>query len=123
MLLVSTSRPANRFESIGQLLTVVLIFIFVLALTYFATKLTAGLQKGRLAGSNVEVLETFRIAPTKYIQVVRIGGRYFSYVVCKDTVTLLGEMTKDDISEFNKAGSDSSMNVNFKDILDKFKKQ
>ena len=120
MLLVSTS---NRSDSVVQLLTVILIFIFVLALTYFATKLTAGLQKGRLAGSNVEVLETFRIAPTKYIQVVRIGEKYFSYVVCKDTVTLLGEMTKDDISGFDKAEPNSAMNVSFKDILDKFKKQ
>lgn len=123
MLLVSTSRTSNGFDSIVQLLSVILIFIFVLALTYFATKLTAGLQKGRLAGSNVEVLETFKIAPTKYIQVVRVGGKYFSYVVCKDTVTLLGEMTKDDISEFNKAETSSTINVNFKEILDKFKKQ
>ena len=99
MLLSSASK---RFDSIGQLLTVTLIFIFVLALTYFATKLTAGLQKGRLAGSNVEVLETFRIAPTKYIQVVRIGEKYFSYIVCKDTVTLLGELTKEDIAAFHK---------------------
>lgn len=74
MLLTSTS---NRFDSIVQLLTVILIFIFVLALTYFSTKLTAGLQKGRLAGSNVEVLENFKIAPTKYIQVVRIGENIF----------------------------------------------
>lgn len=123
MLLLSISRTSSRSDSIGQLLTVILIFIFVLALTYFATKLTAGLQKGRLAGSNVEVLETFRIAPSKYIQVVRIGGKYFSYVVCKDTVTLLGEMTKDDISEFNKEESNSTVSVTFKDILDKFKKQ
>ena len=118
MLLVSTSK---RFDSIGQLLMAILIFIFVLALTYFATKLTAGLQKGRLAGSNVEVLETFKIAPTKYIQVVRIGGRYFSYVVCKDTVTLLGEMTKEDIAEFDITGTSAVADVNFKDILDKFK--
>ena len=120
MLLLSTS---DRFDSIGQLLTVILIFIFVLALTYFATKLTAGLQKGRLAGSNVEVLETFRIAPTKYIQVIRIGGKYFSYVVCKDTVTLLGELTDDDISNLDKAETSPAINLNFKDIFDKFRKQ
>lgn len=100
-----------------------LIFIFVLALTYFATKLTAGLQKGRLAGSNVEVLETFKIAPTKYIQVVRIGKKYFSYVVCKDTVTLLGEMTEDDITALGGEETGSAANISFKDILDRFRKQ
>lgn len=120
MLLSSTSK---RFDSIGQLLTVTLIFIFVLALTYVATKLTAGLQKGRLAGSNVEILETYKIAPAKYIQVVKIGKKYFSYVVCKDTVTLLGEMTEDDITALGKGETESTVNINFKDILDKFRRQ
>jgi len=120
MLLSSTSK---RADSIGQLLTVILIFIFVLALTYFATKLTAGLQRGRLAGSNVEILETFKIAPTKFIQVARIGNKYFSYVVCKDTVTLLGEMTEEDISSLEKEGKETAVNLNFKEIFDKFKKQ
>lgn len=120
MLLSSTSK---RFDSIGQLLTVTLIFIFVLALTYFATKLTAGLQRGRLAGSNVEILETFKIAPTKYIQVVKIGKKYYSYVVCKDTVTLLGELTEDDIAAPGGEGTEPVVNINFKEIFDKFKKQ
>lgn len=120
MLLSSTSK---RFDSIGQLLTVILMFIFVLALTYFATKLTAGLQKGRLAGSNVEILETFKIAPTKYIQVARIGKKYFSYVVCKDTVTLLGEMTEDEIVTLGKEEAEPAVNTKFKEIFDKLKKQ
>ena len=120
MLLSSTSK---RFDSIGQLLTVTLIFIFVLVLTYFATKLTAGLQRGRLAGSNVEILETYKIAPTKYIQVVKIGKKYFSYVVCKDTVTLLGEMTEDDITVLGKEGTEQTATINFKEIFDKLRKQ
>lgn len=120
MLLSSTSK---RADSIGQLLTVILIFLFVLALTYFATKLTAGLQKGRLAGSNVEILETFKIAPTKFIQVARIGSKYYSYVVCKDTVTLLGEMAEEDIASLEKEGKETAINLNFKEIFDKFRKQ
>lgn len=120
MLLSTTS---NRVDSVVQLLTVLLIFIFVLALTYLSTKLTAGLQKGRLAGSNVEVLETFKIAPSKYIQVVRIGGRYFSYVVCKDTVTLLGELTEDDIPKRDRTGTGPAINMDFKEIFDRFRKQ
>ena len=55
----------------------------------------------------MEIVETLKIAPTKYIQVVRIGEKYFSYVVCKDTVTLLGELAKDDITEFAKDGENA----------------
>lgn len=120
MLLLSTS---GRFDSIVQLLTAVLIFIFVLVLAYFTTRLTASIQKGRLAGSNVEILETYKIAPNKFIQVVRIGEKYFSYIVCKDTVTLLGELAKEDIPEYSKGETGTTLNLNFKEIFDKFRKQ
>lgn len=108
-------------DSIVQLFTVLLIFIFVLALTYFMTRLTAGIQKGRYHSVNVEIIETFKIAPTKYIQLVRIGEKYFSYVVCKETVTLLGELTKDDITEFTKNNENVTV-ISFKDIFEKLRK-
>lgn len=108
-------------RGIVQLLTVLLIFIFVLALTYFTTKLTAGFQKGRYQSANVEIIETLRIAPTKYIQIVRIGEKYYSYVVCKDTVTLLGELAKDDLAEIAK-NNENTAPVSFKDIFEKLRK-
>jgi flagellar protein FliO/FliZ len=108
-------------DSIVQLITVLLIFIFVLVLAYFTTRITAGVTKGRLSSSNVEVLETFKIAQNKYIQVVRVGERYYSYIVCKDTVTLLGEMNKDDIPEIEKTKRESAINLNFKEIFDSHK--
>ena len=107
--------------SIGELFTVILIFIFVLALTYFTTKFTAKLQMGRYQNANVEIIETYKIAPTKYIQVVRIGEKYFSYVVCKETVTLLGELAKEDIKSIEQH-EQSTAGLNFKEIFEKFKK-
>jgi flagellar protein FliO/FliZ len=109
------------FDSIVQLITVLLIFVFVLVLAYVTTRLTAGVTKGRLSGSNVEVIETFKIAQNKYIQVVRVGERYYSYIVCKDTVTLLGEMNKDEIPDIEKAKKEPAINLNFKEIFDSLK--
>ena len=108
-------------DSIVQLFTVILIFIFVLALTYFTTKFTAKLQMGRYQNANVEIIETYKIAPTKYIQVVRIGEKYFSYVVCKETVTLLGELAKDDIID-SEQKEQNTTGLSFKDIFEKLKK-
>lgn len=108
-------------DSIVQLFTVILIFIFVLALTYFTTKFTAKLQMGRYQNANVEIIETYKIAPTKYIQVVRIGEKYFSYVVCKETVTLLGELAKDDITNSEQNEQNTAV-LSFKDIFEKLKK-
>lgn len=109
---------ASSLDSIVQLLTVLLIFIFVLVLTYFTTRFAGGLQKQSMLSPNVDIVETFRLAQNKYLQIIRVGEKYFSIVVCKDTVTLLGEMTKDDITiPDTKIGTTMS----FQEILDKAK--
>jgi flagellar protein FliO/FliZ len=109
------------FDQIVQLITVILIFLFVLVLAYLAARLTAGVQKGRMSNTDIEVLETFRIAQNKYIQVVRVGEKYYSYIVCKDTVTLLGEMKKDEIPSIDKIPKKSAIGPSFKEVFDRLK--
>lgn len=107
-------------DGIAQFISVILIFIFVVGLTYFTTRFVANFQKEKMAGSNIEILETVRISNSKYIQIVKIGKKYFAIAVCKDTVTYLCEVDGEDLiysstdTEFH---SDS-----FKAILDKLKK-
>ena len=109
---------SNRLDSIVKLITVILIFIFVLALTYITTKFTAGLQKSKLASPNVEIIETFKLSTNKYVQIIRIGKKYYSVVVCKDAVTLMGELQEDEI-ELPKSGTEATMS--FQEILNKAK--
>ena len=71
----------GKTDSYAQFITVLLIFVAVLAVTALVTKWIAGYQKQQGAAGNIEVLETVRIANNKYIQLVR-----------KDTVTNLGEI-------------------------------
>ena len=78
----------GKTDSYAQFITVLLIFVAVLAVTALVTKWIAGYQKQQGAAGNIEVLETVRIANNKYIQLVR----YFAIAVCKDTVTNLGEI-------------------------------
>ena len=80
---------SGTIDSIAQLISMILIFIFVLALTYFTTRFVGSYQKNKMAGSNVNVLETFRISNNKYIQIIKIGKKYFAIAVCKDTITYL----------------------------------
>lgn len=94
MLLLSSSGA----EAIAQLITVLLIFVFVLALTYFVTRWIAGYQKGKISSSNIESVEAYRIAQNRYIQIVRIGEKYFAIGVGKDEVHVISEITKDELS-------------------------
>lgn len=102
-------------NSYAQFITVLLVFVAVLAITAYTTKWLAGYQKQQSMNSNLEIVETTRISNNKYIQLVRIGQTYVAIAVCKDTVTMLGEIPKEQLSEIT--GSNNS--GNFKDLFDK----
>ena len=84
-------------ESIIQLITVLLLFAFVLVITWFSTRYLAGVQKDRYKTGNMDLIETLRISNNKYMQIVRVGNKYFCMAVCKDTVTMLGEIRKEEL--------------------------
>lgn len=107
-------------ESVVQLITVLFIFVFVLAITWISTRYIAGVQKDKYKTGNMELIETLRISNNKYMQIVRVGNKYYCMAVCKDTVTMLGEVRKEDMvfSENN-----VNVNVDFHKILEKVKQK
>lgn len=111
---------SSRWEAFAQLLTLLIIFIFVLTLTYFATRWVGNYQKNKLSGSNIKILETMRISNTKYIQIVKIGNKCFAIAVCKDSITYLCQLEEDEL--VYQETSTCSNTESFKLILDKFKK-
>ena len=85
------------WQSTLQLVTVLILFVIVIAMAYFVSKWLAGYQKVKNFGANVEIIETCRIAPSKYISIIRIGEKYLAIAVGKDEVHVLTELDKDDI--------------------------
>ena len=107
------------FENFLKLLVAVLIFAGVLALTYFTTKYIANYQKEQSLGKNIEVLETYKLSQTKYVQIVKIGKKYVAVAVSKDTVTLLTTLEETDITFPENENEGKS----FKEILACFKQK
>ena len=108
----------SGIDTTAQFLTVVFIFIFVLALTYATTKWIANYQKGKNVNNNVEIIEVSKITANKYIEIVRCGEKYLAIAVCKDTVTMLCELSKEQLSLDDE---NKSKNTGFRDLLDKAK--
>lgn len=114
MLLSVTS----GLDSVVQFFTVLFIFVFVLGITYFTTRYIAGIQKDTYKTANMELIETLRISNNKYLQIVRAGEKYFCMAVCKDTVTMLGEIQKEEmVFQENNA----NVPMSFQDVLEKMK--
>ena len=111
MVLLST---AGLGSSYAQLITVLIIFVLVLGVTAVVTKWLAGYQKQQGVNSNIQVIETSRLSNSKYIQIVRVGDTYMVIAVCKDTVTLLGQ-----ISEESLKLADTSGDFSFRELLER----
>ena len=107
---------SGRTDSYIQFITVLLIFLFVLLVTYWVTKWTAGYQRSQTANANMEILETIRLSNNKYVQIVRVGRKYLAVAICKDTVTMLTEIPEQDLVF---PDGNAAKTLGFKDILEK----
>ena len=65
----------TRMDSYIQFMTVLTLFVFVLIVTYLVTRWIARYQKGRAGLGNLEIVETCRVSPNKYVQIIRAGKR------------------------------------------------
>ena len=109
----------SGFDSFIQLLGVLLIFIFVLAITYFTTKWIAGYQKSRSFNKNLRIVETLRLTQNKYIQIIEAGEVYLVIGVGKDEITMLTTLTKEQLQkiaeqkmpDLNAANIESAMSM------------
>ncbi len=110
MILLSSSRGSD----IAQLLTMLIIFVVVLAASMWVTKWIGNYQKNQYASGNIEVIESSRIAPNKWVEIVRVGSKYKALAICKDTVTFLG-----DIDESELKREETSEKKSFADVLSK----
>ena len=100
--------------SYAQFITVLLIFVVVLGITAVVTRWLASYQKQQSVNENIEIIETTRIVNNKYIQIIRAGEKYMVIAVCKDTVTMLGEIPEDSLKATRPV-----QNFGFKELLDK----
>ena len=110
---------SDSLNSYLQFLTVLILFVFVLGITWFVTRWIGGYQKARSINANIEVLETSRLANNKYIQIIRVGKKYLAVAIGKDSVTMLTEIPEDQLvlSDGIDVGGPS-----FKELLDKLQK-
>ena len=116
-MILTVSDSANSYL---QFMTVLIMFVFVLAITYFTTKWIAGYQQSKGAGANLEVIESFRLADNKYVQIIRVGQKYLAVAIGKDSVTMLTEVPEDQLTFSSSANNEQ---MSFKELFEKMQKK
>ncbi len=112
----------DRAESFTQFLTVILVFILVLGLTYLTTRFVGSYQKAASINRNFEVIETLKITNGKYLQIVKIGEKYVVIGIGKDTVTKICDLDPSDIKPLPEGSTPQGVEA-FKAIFDKAKER
>ena len=113
----------STFAGIFKLIFLVIIFIVTLVLSYLVTKWYAnsGLVKNKT--NNIEIKESFQLAPGKTISIVRIGEKYVALAQFKDNVVKLAELTEEELILNREVEiSDSSFKDVFSNIVKSRKK-
>lgn len=117
---MSLVQSTSSLKSIGQLICVILLFLFVLFLAYLAARIAGSFQSGVMnRRSNITIIEVFRLSNNKVIEIVKIGEKYLALAVCKESVTVLTELSAEDIKEQTAVMEP----INFKNILEKMKNE
>ncbi len=102
------------------MVSLILIFLFVLGLTALTARWIARYQKGMAHNRNIRVIETFRVSNNKFIQIIQVGTKYLAISICKDTMHLLTELTEEQLLQIPSDGEDApnGRKGQFQDILD-----
>ena len=109
----------SSFSSFMQLIGVLIIFLFVLAVTYVATRWIAEHSYNK----NLKIIETLRLTTNKYIQIVQAGEEYLVIAIGKDEVQLLTKLTQEQLRELPSEEFPAGVGPeSFKELLEKFKK-
>jgi flagellar protein FliO/FliZ len=113
---------SSSLESFMQLLGALVIFAFVLVITYLTTRWMGGIQKAHSNNKNLRVVETIGVGNNKMISIVEVGTVYLVVSVGKDEVHLLTQLTREELKDFSfeeeKAGGSQET---FAEIMNKIK--
>ena len=113
-MLLSTFDGTN---SVLQFLTLLLIFVFIIGITYFTVRWMSKIGQGQSKYSNIEVIETRRITNNKFLQIIKAGDKYLLISVGKDEINMISELNGDSLELEPENSSEQSMS--FSSILDK----
>ena len=113
---------SSSFHSLVQLIGALIIFAFVLGITYLTTRWMGGFQKSRSNNKNLHIIETINVGNNKYISIVEAGTVYLVVSVGKDEVHLLTQLTREQLKDFSfEHGGEKESQESFTEILEKLK--
>lgn len=113
---------SNSFDSFLKLVVTLLVFVFVLVITYLCTKWMGNYQRLKLRSGNLQILESLPAGNNKMICLVKAGTEYLVVGVGSDEIRLLTTLKEEQLTDLNfnqKNDGSTGVTDSFSDILSK----
>ncbi|MDO4166460.1 MAG: flagellar biosynthetic protein FliO [Eubacteriales bacterium] len=114
----------STLASLFKLILLLIVFIGLLFAASWFTRWYANASMSKQNNHNIQVMESYAFGPGKTICIVKIGTKYVAVAVTKEKITVLTELTEEELDlqpqEFLKQGSFGDM---FSELMKKTKKQ
>lgn len=112
----------SSLESFLELIGVLLIFVFVLAITYIGTRWMAGYQKKYIKSKNLQIIESISVGTNKMICLVKAGTEYLVVAVGKDEIHPIATLSEEQLTDFSfKKENIGQKEESFQEIFGQFR--
>jgi len=92
---------SSSLDSFLKLISVLLVFVFVLVITYAVTRWMAGYQKVKMKSKNLQIIETIPAGNNKMICLLKTGTEYLVVSIGKDEIHPLTTLREDQLTDFS----------------------
>ena len=115
----------SSVDSFLQLISVLLVFVFVLAITYVVTRWIAGYQKTQMKCKNLQIIETIPAGNNKMICLLKARTEYLVVSIGKDEIHPLTTLTEEQLTDlsFKNDVQEFSTGESFQDIFQQLKEK
>ncbi len=89
--------PPEVLTNGAQLFYNFIIFLIVILLAYYITKIVAKKRLQVLKSKNIKMLEMISVGVGVSLGIVKVGNKYMLISICKERVSLLSELDSEDL--------------------------
>ncbi len=79
-------------KGIVEFIVLLIVFAFVLFITYYVTRFIGNIQRTQMTSGNIQIVESRNVVGNKQIAIVKVADDYFLVGIGKDEMNLIGKV-------------------------------
>lgn len=88
---------SSTFENAMQLIGLIIMFVLILTASYFTARFVGNSAVTQSKNRNMKVIETYKVAPNRFLQIIEVSGKYIVIGISKDSIEFLTELEPDQV--------------------------